>query len=178
MNVVLTGFMGTGKSSVGRALARRLGLKYLDTDDLIEKKAGMSIPDIFETGGEPRFRALEREVIKGLDIVNVSDEATTGIVLSTGGGAILDKGNRALLRAFGIVICLKASVDTILRRVGAGDERPLLKNGHDNGRASIESLLRERAVTYAECDLELDTTDKDIDEVVDNIVDFIEEGPK
>lgn len=165
MNIVLTGFMGTGKSSVGRKLADRLGLKYADTDDLVEARCGMAISEIFEKKGEAYFRTIEREVVR--DVTSGED----GLVLSTGGGAVADEENRRLFRAWGTVVCLRASVEAILKRVGSGDERPLLQ-GPDR-RASIEELLKRREAAYRDCDLSIDTTKKAAGEVTDEIERFL-----
>jgi shikimate kinase len=164
-NVVLTGFMGTGKTSVGRRLAVELGLEFLDTDDLIEKEARMSINEIFGEFGEGRFRKLEREVIKRVS------STMDGIVLSTGGGAVIDGTNRERLKGWGKVICLSASVDTILARVRGQDERPLLSN--EDKRKSIQRLLTEREPFYNESDLIVDTTTKGVDEVISEIKGFL-----
>jgi shikimate kinase len=164
-NIVLTGFMGTGKTSVGRGLAAEFGLEFLDTDDLIEKDARMSINEIFVEFGEAHFRKLEKEVIKR--VTSTMD----GLVLSTGGGAVIDDTNRERLKSWGKVICLSASAKTILDRVRGQDERPLLSIG--NKMQSIERLLEDREPFYKESDLIIDTTTKGVDEVVAEIKDFL-----
>lgn len=156
-NIVLTGFMGTGKSSVGRRLAKDLGLKLIDTDSLIEEAAGKQVKDIFALYGEARFRELEKDVIAKL----TNGAYGSGLVVSTGGGAVVDPENRKRLRAWGAVICLTASVDAILKRVGRNDERPLLSA--PDKRAEIEKRLKQRQSAYADCDLTLDTTNIGID---------------
>ncbi len=157
--------MGTGKSSVGKRLAREMGLRFVDADDLIEKDAGMSIKEIFGRFGEARFRELERKVLKTVA------ETMDGVVLATGGGAVVDYRNRELLRSWGVVVCLTASVEAILDRVDEGDERPLLE-GEDR-RGSIERLLQERRDAYMDADLVLDTTEKSIAEVTEDIRRFL-----
>lgn len=157
--------MGTGKSSVGRRLAERLGLKYADTDDLVEARAGMTIKDIFGRFGETRFRRLEKEVIDG--IISSSD----GLVLSTGGGAVADDSTRRSLRSWGTVVCLTADVETILKRVGSGDERPLL-DGADK-REEAEALLKKREAAYRDSDLMVDTSKNGAEEVIEKIVRFL-----
>ncbi len=163
MNIVLAGFMGTGKTTVGRLLARRLGLRFVDMDELIENEAGMSISDIFREEGEARFRAIESGVIKRL----VSGDFGKAIVLSTGGGAVVDPANRALFRSFGTLVCLTASVDEIMKRVGDRDDRPLLPAGER--REAALKLLREREPAYRDCDIEVDTTAGSAEDVVDVI---------
>lgn len=165
-NIVLTGFMGTGKSSVGRRLARRLGLKFVDTDELITKQAGMSVKDIFDQFGEPKFRELERQVV-----ARVSGEK--GLVIATGGGVVLDQGNMNNLRRTGIVICLTASPEDILARTGGRNERPLLNT--DEREKKVRDLLEYRRPFYARADLTVDTSSLDQREVMEKILKFIKE---
>lgn len=139
-NIVLTGFMGTGKSTVGRRLARRLGRRFVDTDAIIEERHG-PIPVIFAEHGEDRFRAIEREVAAEL-------AGERGLVVATGGRLLLDPANVATLGASGAVVCLVASVEELeARLVGGAAERPLLQGS--DPRARIEELLAERAAGYA-----------------------------
>ena len=140
-NVVLTGFMGTGKSTVGRALAELLGRKFVDTDQVIEDRHG-PLPAIFAEEGEDAFRRYEREVASEL-----ADRR--GLVIATGGRLMIDAVNAERLGATGDVVCLVASLDTILERVdvdGAGATRPLLRG--DDVRARVAALLAERAAAY------------------------------
>lgn len=138
-NIVLTGFMGTGKSTVGRRLAERLGRAFVDTDELIEARHG-PIEAIFAEHGEARFRAIEREVAAELG-------RRRGLVVATGGRLLLDPQNTASLGATGIVVCLHAEVGTLVDRL-AGDagRRPLL--GGDDPEGRIRALLAERAAGY------------------------------
>ncbi len=159
--------MGTGKSTVGRRLARDLELRFLDIDDLIEKEAGMPVREIFSTLGEPSFRRTESEVIEKL----LKGSFGSGIVLSTGGGAVVDPVNRKRLRQWGVLVCLTASVDEILRRVGNRDDRPLLA-GPDR-RGTVERLMAERSEAYSEADFTVDTTSARVEEVVDRIKGFL-----
>jgi shikimate kinase len=159
-NVVLTGFMGTGKTTVGRTLAARLGAEFVDTDALVEQRHG-PIPAIFAEHGEERFRALERELAEELS-------QRSGLVVSTGGRMMVDPVNAELLAARGVVVCLTATPETIHARVGRSiDSRPMLRGG--DARARIETLLAERAPAYARF-TQVTTDDRDVDEIVDEIV--------
>lgn len=140
-NVVLTGFMATGKSTVGRVLAARLRYGFVDTDRIIEERHG-PIPVIFAERGEAAFRALERALAEEL-------AGLSSLVISTGGGMLLDPTVADVLSATGTVVCLTAEPEVILRRVGgarAGERRPLLAGG--DPRARITELLAERAEAY------------------------------
>jgi shikimate kinase len=159
--IVLTGFMGTGKSEVGRRLATRLGRAFVDTDQLVERDAGKSVAAIFADDGEEAFRARERDAV-------ATAAARRDAVIAVGGGAVLDAANRARLREAGVVVCLTASAETILRRVGETTHRPLLAGGEP--RAAIERLLADRRPSYdAAADLTVDTTDRRPEDVVEEI---------
>ena len=168
MNIILTGFMGTGKSALGRRLSKALGLKFLDTDKLVEARAGaVTVSEIFgeDGSGEPRFRELEREVVADLT-ANYSD-----VVVATGGGIVVDDGNRRRLRAWGMVVCLSASVDDIVERVGRNAKRPLIKTkATGNIKEYVEGLLSSRASAYADCDTTVDTTGKSLDELTEEVL--------
>lgn len=159
-NIVLTGFMGTGKSTVGRVVAGRLGRRFVDTDALIESRHG-PIPLIFAEHGEDRFRDLERQVAAELG-------QTSGLVVSTGGRTLLDPQNEAALGATGVVVCLTASVPSLVVRLrdGAGG-RPLLQG--DDPAERIAALLRERAAGYARFP-QVPTDDRTPDEVADAVL--------
>ncbi len=161
--------MGTGKSVVGRVLSRRLEKSLLDTDDLIEKRAGMKVKEIFSRFGEGRFRELESEVVIAL----LNGDFGEGFVLSTGGGIVIDRENRQRLAELGTVVCLNASVESILERVSKSSERPLLNSAAPKD--EIERLLEERSSFYAEADLVVDTTGKGIEEVAGIVEEFIHE---
>ncbi|SFU95736.1 3-dehydroquinate synthase [Pseudoduganella namucuonensis] len=133
--------MGAGKTTIGRLLARKLGLQFVDSDHEIEARTGASIPWIFEIEGEPSFRRREAEVIRDLT-------AQQGIVLATGGGAILDPDSRALLRERGTVIYLRASVSSILQRTAHDKNRPLLQTA--DPRKKLEELMLQREPLYEE----------------------------
>lgn len=166
-SVILAGFMGTGKSTVGRLLSRRLGLGFLDLDELIEKEAGMPVKDIFSAFGEAGFRDLESKAVKRLS----SGELGLELVVSTGGGAVIREENRTLLRGFGTLVCLKATPEEILRRVGNRPERPLLF-GPDR-QEKLDALLSERKIAYSDCDFEVDTTGHGIEEVAAIIHEYL-----
>jgi shikimate kinase len=164
-NVFLTGFMATGKTLVGCALAKRLGRTFVDADGEIEREAGMSIADIFGRFGEPEFRALERRALERLCALDTA-------VIATGGGAVVDPRNRAAMRASGRVVCLTADPGTILSRIGKGADRPLLAD--PNAReARIRSLLDDRAAAYEDADLVVDTSRRCAEAVADAIVEWL-----
>jgi shikimate kinase len=162
MNIILTGFMGTGKTSVGKRLARRMGWRFVDVDRLIEASAKMSIPGIFAQRGEAVFRRLERRWISR--IIHGRHQ-----VIATGGGAFVDPQSRARLRLSGPVVCLTATPQAVLARVGRRlASRPLLAEGRDP-LARIRALLRLRAAAYAKADLTIDTTHLAVEEVVERL---------
>ncbi|MFZ1466348.1 MAG: shikimate kinase, partial [Anaerolineae bacterium] len=138
-NIVLTGFMGTGKSSVGRYVAARLRRPFVDMDALIEERQGQTVAAIFAVEGETTFRRYESDMVHELT-------AQTGLVIATGGGALVNPANREALLATGAVICLQADADEVLRRVGSNGTRPLLNV--ENPRQHIEHLLTQRAPAY------------------------------
>jgi shikimate kinase len=151
MNVVLTGFMATGKSSVGRALAGKLGMKFVDTDALIEKKTGMKIKDIFRKYGEKKFRDIETSVIRGIS-------KKKGLVIATGGGAVLRGQNIIAFRKGGVIVNLRAGRKVILSRVLKTKKRPLLDPAKiRNVNSEIKKLLEYRRPFYAKCDFTLRT---------------------
>jgi len=148
-NLYLVGMMGAGKTTVGRALARRLKLPFLDSDHEIEARCGVRIPVIFEIEGEAGFRARETQAIAELT-------ALDGIVLATGGGVVLSDENRSLLAARGTVVYLRATPEHLYERVRQDRNRPLLATGDPLGRLS--ELYRERDPLYrAVADLVIDT---------------------
>ncbi len=165
--MILTGFMGTGKSTVGRRLASEMGLKFIDVDEVIEKESGLPIGEIFEKYGEHHFRKIESEVIRKL----TSGEYGAGLVVSAGGGAVISEANRTAFKRWGVLICLSASPDEILKRVGTNNDRPLLAAG--DKREVIERLLKERDGAYGDCDFTVATDFKDIHEVVGIVKKFL-----
>jgi shikimate kinase len=159
--IFLTGFMGTGKSRVGRVLARLLGCPFFDTDAEIERTTGLSISEIFDQQGEAAFRRMERQVLEGL--------GEEDRVVATGGGTVLDSENRAVMRHVGRIICLSARPETIVRRVGNGDTRPLLSGSADR-EGRVRELLTIRARAYQDADLVVDTSDLPTDAVARKIM--------
>jgi shikimate kinase len=165
--MVLVGMMGTGKTAVGRALARRIKRSFYDTDRLIEAKEGRSIPAIFESNGEAYFRDVEAAVIQ-------EAVAKPAGVIATGGGALLRVENRAALAQRGVLVWLKADLDTMLSRTRGRSTRPLL-NVQDRT-AELARLLNERTPLYAQADMSVDTTGKQVEEVTQMILNRIEGG--
>lgn len=143
-NLALVGFMGAGKSTVGRLVARQLGMDFLDTDEVIESRAGCSIPTLFAARGEAEFRAMERTLIEEL-------RNAQGVVLSTGGGLVCQPGNLEALKAVGLVVCLWATPETIWERVRHQSHRPLLHVA--DPQAEIARLLRQREPFYRQADV-------------------------
>lgn len=149
-SIVFVGSMGAGKSTIGRRLAARLGMPFVDADAEIERAAGCSIEDIFAIHGEPAFRDGERKVIARL-------LAGPPHVLATGGGAFMDPETRAAIRAAGISIWLRADLDLLMARVSRRNGRPLLAKGEP--REVLRRLMDERHPTYAEADIVVDSVD-------------------
>ena len=163
-SVVLVGMMGAGKSTIGRRLAVRLRLPFLDADTEIETAAGMSIPDIFETHGEPHFRDGEARVIARL-----LDGG--GCVLATGGGAFMREDTRDRIRHQAVSIWLKADADIIMRRVKRRADRPLLQTA--DPAATIARLLGEREPFYQYADLTIWSRDVPHEKIVDECIDAL-----
>jgi len=160
-NIFLVGPMGSGKTAVGRRLAERLGLEFVDSDTEIESRTGVDIPYIFDREGEPGFRARECEVLDALTNRH-------GVLVATGGGAILDAGTRERLRRRGCVVYLRTSVGQQLARTRRGDQRPLLRT--EDPRGTLERLMQQRAPLYEEtADLTVDTDGRRVAAVVEEI---------
>ncbi len=162
---VLVGFMGTGKTVVGRELASRLQWEMLDTDELIVTRAGKSISCIFSEDGEPAFRAMETGVLEALMVDNTAPR-----VITTGGGIVLAENNWSLLRTLGQVICLSADPDVIRQRVGTATDRPLLAGTPEEVRGRIYKLLQERQEAYAKADWSCNTNQRTPAEIADQIL--------
>ncbi|HVI16670.1 MAG TPA: shikimate kinase [Pseudolabrys sp.] len=154
-SIVLVGMMGAGKSSIGRRLAARLGIPFIDADAEIESAAGMTIPEIFDKHGEPYFRAGEARVIARL-----LDGGPQ--VLATGGGSLMDAQTRALIGVKGVSIWLKADIDVLLKRTKRRNDRPLAEK--------IKDLLPIREPLYAQADIVVQSRDEPHDNIVDEIM--------
>jgi shikimate kinase len=159
-NVALVGFMGTGKSTVGNVLASMLHLRFVDTDALIEQRAGKRIADIFAADGETRFREIESEVVREL-------EEMRGCVISTGGGVVMNPANMESLKKHALVVCLWASPEAILARVGHQTHRPLLRGPDPLGK--IKELLALREPFYRQADVLLNCEQRSPREVAQHV---------
>jgi shikimate kinase len=160
-SIVLIGMMGAGKSSVGRRLASRLGLPFVDADAEIEAAAGMSIPDIFQIHGEAAFRSGEARVIARL--LEGGPQ-----VLATGGGAFMNAVTRAGIRARGVSVWLRADFDVLMRRIKRRQDRPMLKT--DDPPATLKRLMDERYPVYAEADVTVESREVPHTVIVEEIV--------
>ena len=163
-NIILTGFMGTGKTAVGRRLAMLLNMELIDVDTEIEKSQQMSINEIFRQFGEPGFREIETEMIQKLS-------ERKDVIISTGGGAVLKQKNMDALRKQGVIICLMASPQTILKRTSHNSNRPLLKV--EDPFEKIKELLNFRKPFYEKADILIDTEDKTPLQIAEEIIDKI-----
>ena len=166
-SIVLIGLMGAGKSSTGKALARKTGLPCFDTDEIVSRRFGLLITEIFARFGEEEFRDAETEALRQLSLV-------TPAIIVTGGGIVLRPENVKTLRALGRVVSLEADEKTLFRRISRRATRPLLQT--ENPRASLSELFRVRDPLYrAAADVRLETSRLTHDEVADAILKSIEE---
>jgi len=163
-NIIITGFMGTGKTVVAIELARKLGMKFIDMDQLIEERQEMSIADIFVRYGEKYFREQENKLVQELS-------QKENMVIATGGGTFLNLDNTRILNQEGKIICLYANSQTIYNRLKKKNNRPLIKG--NNILNKINHLLEKRKKIYDNFDYKIDTTDLTIQEVVDNIINIL-----
>ena len=162
-HVVLVGLMGAGKTTVGAAVAERLSRPFVDTDDVVEATTGQSVADIFATGGEDAFRALERQAVADVCAAPVPS------VIACGGGAVLDPTNRRRLRESGFVVWLQAPPAVLAERAGRSGTRPLLAGG--GAQATLERLASVREAAYeAAADATVSTQHRSIAEVADAVI--------
>ena len=169
--MTLIGYRGSGKSSVARALAERLGWQAVDADTEIERRAGMSIRQLFERHGEAEFRRIERDVMQEL-------LKAEKLVIAAGGGAVLDPQTRRTMRKAGPVVWLQAPVDVLEARI-AGDPTSLQRRPNltsSGGRAEIERLLAEREPLYRECaTMIIDTNGRTVEEIAEEIIERLQD---
>lgn len=169
-NIALVGFMGCGKTSVGRCLAARTGYDFVDTDDLVAEKAGKPVAEIFSAEGEGAFRVMEREVLQGL-------VGRKRMILSTGGGLILEPVNREALRRMGIVAWLDADPDLLFERASRSGRRPLLQT--DTPKESFHQLLESRIAIYSDTsDFRVDSTALDHTQTAEAILESLGRHPR
>lgn len=139
MNIILCGFMGCGKSTIGRRAASRLGLEFVDMDTYIEKTAGMSVSEIFERYGEPEFRRMETKAAEELS-------KKSGLLIATGGGAVLNPDNVAAFKSGGVIVLLKVSAEKVIERLKDSTNRPLLMR--EDRDAAVRELMEKRGSAY------------------------------
>ncbi|MFQ3573230.1 MAG: shikimate kinase [Thermodesulfovibrionales bacterium] len=168
-NVVIIGFMGTGKTTVGKMLAQRLGFNFLDLDKEIERSQGILIREIFEIYGEERFREIETETIR-------SFKDKSNMVISAGGGVVTREENIKMLRENGIIVSLTAEPEVIFERVKHNKDRPLLLTS--NPFETIKTLLKSRRELYKNADIEINTSNLSPLQVVQEIVDGLDKRRK
>ena len=176
-NIFLVGFMASGKSHVGRQLAKRTGWKLLDADSVIIERAGRNIEEIFKTEGEVFFRSLESEIVS--ELCSGSRQ-----IIAMGGGAFLNPANREQMLSHGSVVCLRAKPETIFKRLNKSQSkdrggrntpvRPLL--GQNDPLELIESLIQERSVAYSEAHYQVDTDEFGPDEIAVQILNLLGKG--
>nr|WP_092067637.1 shikimate kinase [Dendrosporobacter quercicolus]NSL46695.1 AAA family ATPase [Dendrosporobacter quercicolus DSM 1736]SDL60648.1 shikimate kinase [Dendrosporobacter quercicolus] len=166
-NIVLIGFMGTGKTSTGRLLAHRLGRTFIDTDQKIEFDNNITVAEMFSIHGEQHFRQKESETIARIS-------RYTDVVIATGGGVVLRPENLIRLKTNGVIIALTASLEVILERTSRRNCRPLLNR--PDKEAVVSKLLKERADLYNKADLSIDTSDSTPQQVCDHIIAFLRQG--
>ncbi|MFH0762832.1 MAG: shikimate kinase [Candidatus Omnitrophota bacterium] len=168
-NIYIVGFMGTGKTSAGREAARRKNWQFVDLDELIELKEKAAIARIFAKKGEPYFRKAEKRALK-------EAAAQKNLMVACGGGIVIDKDNINIMKKTGVIVCLKASPEVILKRTCLYAHRPLLNVA--NPKKQIELLLKLRAPYYAQADRTIDTSEISVKEAADRIIKVISKSKK
>lgn len=159
-NIVLTGFMGTGKTTLGKIISRKSGRRFFDTDVMIEEYCNMSIRDIFDSKGEVYFRETEKRIVSHVS-------KSSSCIIACGGGVVKNEENRKELKRNGIIICLKADADTIIERVGNDIGRPLI---YGLSRGEVENLMKEREPFYNTADIFIDTSHDSPDTLSERII--------
>jgi len=160
MNLYLVGFMGSGKTAVAKEIAESTDLKYIEMDELIEKKEARSINDIFKDSGEDYFRKVEKEALKEISLADNQ-------VVSCGGGVVIDEANVNLMKDSGVLICLQARPDVIYKRVKNNKDRPLLNV--ENPQVKIEELLRIRRPYYQKANYIIETDNLSVQQVAQEV---------
>jgi len=163
-NVYLTGFMGTGKTSVGRVLAELLGYRYVDLDDQVVAQTGQSVSELFARHGEQYFRELESAALSGI-------AGEEGLVVATGGGVVIANRNRQTMRESGLIVNLTAPREVIRERLGDDDTRPLLQGTDPDGK--ITRMLAERESFYADADMRVETAGRNVADIAREIADRV-----
>lgn len=164
-NIILVGFMGTGKSAIAREISRILNFPHVETDDIIEEREGISIDEIFQTKGEPYFRQLETALLE-----EFTQQGTNKSIISTGGGMPVQQENRALVKDLGYVVWLKTSEEETFKRVTTNKDRPLLKDG--DLKKKIHDMLTVRKPIYREVSrFEIETAGLTVSEIACGIID-------
>ncbi|MCK4993677.1 MAG: shikimate kinase [Candidatus Omnitrophica bacterium] len=164
-NIALVGFMGTGKTTIAVLLASKLHASYVDLDEKIEEKEGMRIVDIFSHKGEAYFRKAEKDIVAEITLQE-------GKIIACGGGVVLDEDNIKNLKKNGVIICLEATPEVILKRTENYKHRPLLNV--DDPKSKIEDMLEKRKSYYAKADYSIDTSKLSAQQVADEILSWIE----
>jgi shikimate kinase len=172
--LIITGFMATGKSSVGPLVAKRLGWEFVDVDTVIVERAGKPIAQIFADHGEAHFRRLEREAVAHLTDDRRRCPNCHGPhpkVISTGGGVLVDEANCAALKRVGVIVCLTARPEVVAARVERSKtKRPKLTEGGNPTLARIKELMHERADAYARADIQIDSSDVTVEQLADHVI--------
>lgn len=164
MNIVLIGFMASGKTTVGTSLAKRMNMQLVDTDDMIEQNTKLEIKDIFNLYGEPYFRSLEHQAIKSLS-------ETTNTVISVGGGCVMYYDNFDMLKQLGVTVFLNAPFQKLIKNL-EGKFRPLV--GNNINEANLYELWQKRLPTYSQADFVIDTAELDAEQTVEAIISLLQ----
>jgi shikimate kinase len=166
-NIVLTGFMGTGKTTIGRLLADQLRREFVDMDIVIEAAEGRPIHRIFAEEGEPYFRQVEANLCREL-------AAQAGLVIATGGGALVVEANLRVMEESGLVVCLDCQPEVLWQRIGQSEDRPMLATRDENRFARLAALVEQRKPAYARIERHLDVTYLSPEETVERICEWLE----